>query len=209
VNLANLWQIIFPEVCLACRRRGDLLCAACLGAAPPPAEEIPEIISLFDYRHETLKKAIWHLKYRNKKQLARALGIGAAERLLPELSDLALFKNFDDPILVPVPAAAGRLARRSYNQAELLAFTISLRTGFPLVRALKKIKETPSQVTLRDRAMRLRNLHGAFAVVDKKVKGRNVFVVDDVATTGATIAEARRALLAAGAARVLGLTIAH
>ncbi|HXK35227.1 MAG TPA: hypothetical protein VJ103_01845 [Candidatus Paceibacterota bacterium] len=206
----SFWQILFPEHCLGCKKAGSPLCARCLSALPPPREELPDIISFFEYRNETVKQALWQLKYRNKKGLARALAESLADRLSAELAELAVFKNFKDPLLVPTPLTPRRFRKRSYNQAALLADELSQLTGLPALSALCKIKETPTQVSVRDRTARLSNLIGAFGVISpEKIKERNIFVVDDIATTGATIAEARRALLAAGAKKVLGLTVAH
>ena len=77
-------------------------------------------------------------------------------------------------------------------------------------KILKKIKETEHQARLKDRSVRLKNLLGTFEIVDRDlVRGRNIILVDDVTTTGATLSEAKKVLRAAGARKVIAVTIAH
>ena len=166
--------------------------------------------SLFDYRNEVIKKAIWYLKYRNKKTIAAILARGLYDRLLPELDELQTFQNFGEPVLVAVPLSKKRLRERGYNQSALIAEELAQLTGFKLLNCVTKIKETPTQVSIKDRAKRLANLQGSFRVFNKeKIKDKNILLIDDVTSTGATIEELRKTLLEAGAGKVLGLTIAH
>ena len=81
--------------------------------------------------------------------------------------------------------------------------------NFTLSLALSKNRDTPSQTKTDSRAKRLENLEGCFAADAAVVSGRNIILIDDVATTGATLLEARRALRAAGARKVIAFTIAH
>jgi ComF family protein len=103
-----------------------------------------------------------------------------------------------------------RLKERGFNQALLLVKELSKRTGVPYAeRALKKIKDTPVQSTLKKRERR-KNLTRAFQVKDREViRGKAVVLVDDVYTTGTTVNECSRALRMAGAERVAVLTVAR
>jgi competence protein ComFC len=113
-------------------------------------------------------------------------------------------------LLVPVPLHMKRLRERGFNQALLLVKELSKRTGIPYAeRALKKIKDTPFQITLKKRERR-KNLRRAFQVKDPEaIKGKAVMLVDDVYTTGTTVNECSRALRRAGAEGVVVLTVAR
>jgi predicted amidophosphoribosyltransferase len=113
------------------------------------------------------------------------------------------------PLVVAVPLHPRRLRSRGYNQSELLAAELRgrLRLEGPAGR-LVRIRDTPPQVGL-DRPRRQVNVAGAFAWRGPSPAGRACVVVDDVATTGATLEACAAALRAAGSGRVLGLTVAR
>lgn len=110
--------------------------------------------------------------------------------------------------LVPVPLGRARLRRRGYNQAERLATALGRRIGFP-VRAdlLERRRETPTQTALTPEARRA-NVAGAFAA-GAAASGARCVLVDDVFTTGATLAAAAESLAFAGAASVEAVTFAR
>ncbi len=111
---------------------------------------------------------------------------------------------------IPVPLHYTRLVRRRYNQAVLMATELSRDTNIPtLTQALKRTRATPSQghLSLKERH---KNVSKAFAVPDKykaQIKGKNLVLVDDVFTTGATVEECAKVLRKAGAIRVDVLTL--
>ena len=187
-----------------------MVCQSCIDNLPSSTKELPDIISLFDYTNELVKKLIWHLKYRNKTSLAKIFAAAIYDRIVPELEELETMNNFENPILVPIPLSKNRLKERGYNQSELLVDELAKLTNLEALVCLEKIKETPTQVSIKNREKRLANLSSCFIPIKiEKIKDRNIFVVDDVTTTGTTIEEARKTLLEAGAKKVLGLTIAH
>lgn len=110
-------------------------------------------------------------------------------------------------VLVPVPLHPARLRERGFNQSALIAGSLSERLGTPVLDALERIHPTRSQVGL-GRAARRRNVHSAFVARGGVRIGAVVGLVDDVATSGATLAAAAEALGAAGAARILAVTFA-
>ena len=196
------------------------------GRAPGNAGK--NIISLFDYRVPLVKEAVWMLKYRGNKKIAALLATLLYEELLAFLAEYAPLTNFTDPLLIPIPLSRKRERERGFNQCvlltdELLRLDISPIKGstavlgrrgvigrnFTLSLALQKTKDTPSQTKTESRAEREKNLRGCFAADAEVVRGRNIILIDDVATTGATIDEARRTLRAAGARKVIAFTIAH
>jgi predicted amidophosphoribosyltransferase len=111
-----------------------------------------------------------------------------------------------------VPLHRRRLARRRFNQSVALAREIARQSGVPLETGLlSREKPTPPQVGL-SRKLRAANMQGAFAVPPRRkgeLAGRRLVLVDDVATSGATLNAAARALLRAGAERVDALVFAR
>lgn len=118
----------------------------------------------------------------------------------------------DDPLIVPVPLHRWRLLRRRYNQAALLAHGVARETGqFCIPDLLLRTRATPTQGHMKA-GERARNVSRAFGVNPRhaeKVRGRNVLLIDDVLTTGATVRECSDMLLRAGATAVNILTIAR
>jgi len=112
--------------------------------------------------------------------------------------------------IVPVPLFPARLKKRGLNQSLLLARIFFPEAGDALlVDALIRTRNTPPQTTLGGAARR-KNLRGAFAVRNPAaVQGHRIFLVDDVFTTGTTVIECGKALLAAGAAEICVVTVAR
>ncbi|MBI1999434.1 MAG: ComF family protein [Parcubacteria group bacterium] len=213
---------LFPEDCLGCGAGGSFLCASCAAELPPAPRSragrrgSPAIRSLYDYRHPTVRAAIWALKYKGARSVARVFARALYDVLLEDIADRALCaeRGTERPLIVPVPLSWWRKSTRGFNQTELLARELERldEGGAFIVRAdiLKKIRNTPSQTSISGRTERLKNLKDAFAVREPElVKRRFVILLDDVTTTGATLAEAARTLRAAGAKRVVAYTIAH
>lgn len=129
-------------------------------------------------------------------------------------SMLARFKQYPElasaDALVPVPLHPKKERRRGYNQSVLLARAFGRQIGLPVwENVLVRGRNTPSQTKL-NRAGRLSNMDGAFVCADvSRVKGKTVLLVDDVATTGATLEGCARALRQAGAKRVMAYTLAR
>jgi competence protein ComFC len=148
-----------------------------------------------------LRNALHRLKY----QRDIALGESLARPMI------ALFQRLNWPVdcVTATPIGVARRAERGYNQATFLALPLALSSGLPYrSQALRKTRETRSQVGLNV-AERHENLAGAFQGEPRIVRGKTVLVVDDVATSGATMQACAQALLDAGAARVYGLTLAR
>jgi len=140
-----------------------------------------------------------HLKYRPDLRLARLL----AESMAQVVSRHSLSPS----CVVPVPLGRRRLHQRGYNQAELLGRALAELLRLPILSsAATRIRETPSQVGL-EAGERWANVDGAFAADPSLVQDETVLLIDDVHTTGATLAACSKALAQAGARRVLALTI--
>ncbi len=140
-------------------------------------------------------KIIHHFKYRSQTSLAGLIGRGMSNVIK---ADYIL--NQTD-YLVPVPLYWWKRLKRGYNQARLLADVISGECHIPMLDALRRIKNTRSQTRL-DAESRRRNVRNAFALKDERINNKNILLVDDVLTTGATINECARVLKQAGAKNV-------
>lgn len=189
---------------------GELLTT--LSQAQIPKEK--ENMVLFDYRDPHVKEIIWEVKYRGNTKIARKLGEILYDHIQQELVDLKLFDGWKDPILVPVPISDRRRFERGWNQAELVCEAIIAcdreKNLKYLPRQLVKVRHTESQTQTKSKRERLENLRNSMEVSDNRpVTGECVIVIDDVTTTGATFAEARRALHKAGARKILCVAIAH
>lgn len=169
-------------------------------ADPPPFDRLRSAAI-----HDGVVRDLVHgLKYRDRIDLARMM----AEWML-RASDGAVAGCY---ALIPVPLHRTRLFSRKFNQAAELARHLAVLSGKPLLPAtLVRIKRTSQQVGLGARA-RQDNVRGAFALArhrDNDVFGRRIVLIDDVYTTGATVAAATRVLKKAGAADVTVLTFAR
>ncbi|GAB4483505.1 MAG: hypothetical protein OHK0031_06830 [Anaerolineales bacterium] len=112
-------------------------------------------------------------------------------------------------MLIPIPLSPGRKAERGYNQVSLVAAPLADRRKLPLrASALRRVRETRSQVGLNAQQRR-ENVQHIFEARPRQVAGKNILLMDDVVTTGATLADAARALREAGAAAVYAFSIAR
>lgn len=180
----------------------------------PPAEFFEEeVTALFEYRNSLVRSAVWEIKYWKNESIARMIAKIIHDHLLEEISLARIFKNFEQPLLVPIPASKRRLRERGYNQCEFLVKQIADIDGgknFEVADILRKTRETSPQTEIKQKNKRRENVKGCFTLTQKaRVNGRNIIIIDDVITTGSTIQEARRALREAGARKIIAFAIAH
>lgn len=213
--LSTILNIVFPLYCISCRKSGVNFCIKCLSDSPSAERESASwIFPLFDYRHPPIKKAVWLLKYKGKKPLANTFAEVIYGRILEELSDLSVIENFRNIILIPIPLSGKRYRERGFNQTELICnelIKLDKNENFKLEnKVLIKRKDTKHQARIENRAERLKNIVGSFAVKNaEKIKSKNIILLDDVTTTGATLSEARKILKKSGAKKVIAFTVAH
>jgi ComF family protein len=219
-------NLVFPPVCVHCGKVGALICEECLAMvawveAPvcakcgrPVSRPIQQCavcrkrpLPLKQIRAALLFKTvvpgmIHHLKYRNAFALAEPLG-DLMVQAWPR------WQTHTDLIL-PIPLHAKRRKKRGYNQSELLVNQLCLSLSITTeTRLLQRTRHTPPQVGL-NAVDRQTNVKGAFSVTDpEKVKGREILLVDDVFTTGATLKAAADALTSAGAKSVSAYCLAR
>ncbi len=158
----------------------------------------------FGWYSSELSRIIQALKFGGRRDLAKLL----APLLASTFVEWAGRQEVD--LIVPVPLHARRKRERGYNQAALLGRFLARTVGLPFCEgALARVRHTQPQVGLSD-AERLANLRHAFrCAAPAFVKGARVLLIDDVMTTGSTVASATAALLNGGALRVLVLTLAR
>jgi ComF family protein len=179
----------------------------------PPAKDLgDDVIALFSYADEGVRELIWELKYRNNAAIARTLAALLWDVLQTELAERALSENFERPLLVPVPMSKKRRLMRGWNQTETLCEELKKLDTENILEyksdLLLKARHTESQTLTANKKERLHNLEGTMEV-SGDLKGKCVVVVDDVTTTGATFAEARRELRRGGARKVFCVALAH
>ena len=191
-----------PARCSACDARVKILAAFCPSCAstiePAPAGSPAALLYA-----GAASQAIVAMKYGSRPDLARPLGDLLWRSLEPRAA------SWRGAVVVPVPLHPTRLADRGFNQSALLAARVVGRLdGQFEPRGLVRTRETPQQTSL-DRHARAANVAGAFRVRDAAVvRGRAVLLVDDVATTGATLDACTAALIEGGAASVLRAVVA-
>lgn len=177
----------------------DHPCGACL--TTPPRYSAARAALCFDGPARGL---IHRFKYDRKVHLAHPLTLLANEAL----SSFALSSGAE--LLFPVPLHRQRLRERGFNQAILLGRPLSKMWRIPLVvNNLRRTRRTEPQVTL-SAAERQANVRGAFSLADPAaVRGKKVILLDDVYTTGSTVAECSRVLRKGGAEEVYIITVAR
>lgn len=225
-TINNILNIVFPVKCISCGENKVDLCPKCLSSSRPAEREAEKwIFPLYDYRHPPIKKAIWFLKYKGKKRLANIFAEVMYDKILEELSELEIMENFRDPILIPIPLSSKRYRERGFNQAELicrelikinnLRHSVDEKINFSLENnILIKPKETEHQARIENRSKRMKNIIGSFSIKNTeenihKIKNRNIILIDDVTTTGATLNEAKKVLKQSGTRKIIAFTVAH
>jgi ComF family protein len=152
-----------------------------------------------------IKDLIHAFKYKNKDYLGAILG----KLMIEFIKEYNLPINFID-LIVPIPLHKSRLREREFNQAEILSRGVGLEFNKEILRdAFIRQRMTKTQTELQPNE-RVRNVKDSFLVLDNKfIEGKNILLVDDVLTTGATSSEAARTLKNAGAGVVFVLTLAN
>jgi competence protein ComFC len=214
-------DLLFPPKCVGCGGGGSFLCRSCRASLPwiekpvcpgcgrssPAGGTCPDCRAshalggiAVAFRFEgAVRQGVHHFKYRNLRALAAPLAELMAQAL-PAAGD----------VLVPLPLHRRRLRERGYNQSALLAAELSRLAGIELSDgALIRRTATDPQAKTASLAERRRNVAGAFAAGDDRLRGRRVLLVDDVTTSGATLEAGAEALREIGAESVWGLVLAR
>lgn len=188
-----------PPLCPRCGRpqTSGVLCPGCVGWQAM----IDGIRSPFRF-DGVIRPIIYQLKYRNLRALAVPLaGL---------LNDYLNASHIPGEVLVPVPLHPKRLRERGYNQSSLLAQELGKIVSLPVVNnCLIRQRHTPAQARTPTVDERRSNVADAFTCRDGRLRGKQVLLIDDVSTSGATLDACAGALKASGAASVWGLVLAR
>lgn len=216
--ISKIINLILLQRCVSCSRFGEIICKECLEKLPK-ANNPYGAISFYSYGDPTVKKAIWLLKYKGAYSIAQKLMEATYGELTEELSEMLELLNTSENekiFLIPIPLSRERLGERGYNQSEILARELEKlnnQKNFKLITdILEKTRHTPSQVSIKDKGIRLKNLKGAFRLNPRtkfKLKNKIVILLDDVVTTGATLEECARVLKKGGPRKIITVAIAH
>jgi len=210
-------DLALPSSCAGWGEEGSALCSECRTAldvrsiAPPGVRiglpgELPAPLLQLEWCAPftgTVRRAVHALKYGGERRLAEPLGRAIAARWRAS--------GAGGDLIVPVPASPDRVRDRGYDQAELLARVAARDLRLPVLAAIERTRSTTAQFDL-DRGARGRNVDGAFVVVPEaraRIASAWVILVDDVMTTGATLAGCASVLMGAGALGVSAVTVAR
>lgn len=216
----KLLDLFLPIECVNCQTEGVYLCDVCFEKLKINNPEDSKILSANlktpnldavwiagNYEDPLLKKLIIKYKYNFLEPLHKPLSLFLKnfwKNYLLSSSQIIDKNNF---LIIPIPLSKKRLKWRGFNQAELLAINFCSYFNYSLSLNLKKIKNRPPQVSLNEKE-REKNLQSVFAFKDKRLEEKNILLIDDVTTTGATLNEAAIILKKAGAKRVEALVLA-
>lgn len=222
-------DFIFPPRCFGCDKDIDsgLVCNKCFTQITTTALGTCSICGIPKIREGTCKhhlgwiqskisriralglygkpyiELIHNLKYLNKKKIAQVLGLG----LTNVINSDPILSRAD--FIVPIPLHSSRLRERGYNQSLLLAQEAASGSGITINDCLIRKKNTRSQTEL-DQIKRIKNINGAFTIKPKlnySIKDKRVILIDDVMTSGTTLAEAAKVLIENGASEVYGAVV--
>lgn len=229
-----LLDLFFPKTCTGCGLEGKYLCLDCRrkikfleqqhcpvceqketwGSCCPACHNshLNGAWSALDYNQKLISKLIKHMKYNGNKEAAGILSQLLIERL-QSLINLSLFStinkiDFSNPLLIPVPLSRRRFRERGFNQAELIAQSLAEYFDWELSLKLKRHHKQKTQASLNKQA-RQKNLNGIFFLEENNFSGRNVFIIDDVITTGTTISECAKTIASANPKSIWGISLAH
>lgn len=192
-------DVLLASRCAGCDAPGAWLCLECRDACDPVVRGRLHAAATYG---GAIARAIHRFKYRGERALASELG-GLIARCVTR--DLARGVVLD--VVVPAVLHVDRARDRGYDQARLLAAGVAARTGLDLRAPLRRVRASAPQMQL-DRAARATNMRGAYIAEADALRGLRVALVDDVATTGATLGAAAAAIRAAGARDVRYYVIA-
>ncbi|OGY59876.1 MAG: hypothetical protein A3B23_00020 [Candidatus Colwellbacteria bacterium RIFCSPLOWO2_01_FULL_48_10] len=227
--IIKLWElfldILMPRICLGCRSKrpeGKMpICNACTAGIRVNkvyGELSPRLVlgAAASYDDQLVREIIHSLKYKRLSGAAKSL----ADLIIKHIEFSAL-RNIIKParsIIVPIPLHPGRLRKRGYNQSELIAVEIGKYLGVPVrTDILMRVKRSAPQIKMKNRAARETNIRNAFALnpgfTNKLISlngeaAKEIILIDDVFTSGATINEAARTLKGLSPEKIIALVAA-
>ena len=201
-------DILFPEKCLYCKKNGKIICDACYKKLNNKSLFKKVNGDYFDYifcssfYNDLVKRQIHNFKFHEDNYFYKYfIEISLKNRKIYEF-----MKKFD--LITFIPMDLKKQNKRGYNQSELLANELGKRLEIKVINALEKQKNIKTQSTLNE-LERFKNVQNAFKKVENiDLKNKNIILVDDIFTTGATIRSASKILKENNCNRILAFTIA-
>ncbi len=196
---------LFPRHCVGCNGEGAVWCDACASAfqPAPPEPFIPTegsalagATAFFSYANPVVRQILTGWKYIGDPAYADVIRTWVAGRSVPAAD-----------AVVAVPLHRRRENARGYNQADVIAETMSAASGLPVIRPLVRVRHTAPRARIALEKRGGNDLAGVFKAVGRVPA--HVLLVDDVLTTGATLEAAAEALKAAGAVSVWAVVVAR
>jgi ComF family protein len=215
--MQRLLDVLLPPTCPGCGRVDLVICPGCRAAlARRQSEPVGVPLGLPANQPAGILQLEWCCSYTGPARAClHALKYEGELRLVEPLAELMAQRwrraAIGGDVIVPVPAHAARRRQRGFDQAELLARAVGRLTGMAVVPALRRATQTTAQHQL-GRQARAGNVRAAFEVADgyaQALVGRWAVLVDDIVTTGATLAGCARALRAANVPAVSALALAR
>lgn len=222
--IKSVLDAVFPPVCVNCQKsipdQKQFLCPSCfdeirLSSAfycPVCMGRLPLAVNCHDAnyilapasRFEAPLPALIHtLKYEKIEQAGTILSAMLISYLKKMDLDLSRY------VMTFIPLHPAKLRSRGFNQSQILASTIAGYFSVPYFEILKRVKNNPPQVKTKDFSEREKNIFGCFQVINPElVTGKNIIVIDDVSTSGATLNEISSLLKKYGAQKIIGLVVA-
>ena len=203
--LAWLLDLLYPPKCVICGKlleKQGPVCPRCLDSLPEydgaaPQVRFTEAGAVSFYYEGALRESFLRFKFGGAAHYAAVYGAWMAHTIEDKRAG-----RFDT--LTWAPVSRRRRRSRGYDQSELLCREIAKRLGLEPVRLLRKTRNPPAQSTMADPAGRRANVSGAYEPERAaRLDGRRVLLIDDIVTTGATLAECSRVLRTAGALDVV------
>ena len=232
-----LLDLVFPRYCIGCQKeltlkQDSLICEFCFGKIALNSgvqchicglrnnkgtckrcrqkTPLKGLLAASQYKNPILKEMIHQFKYQSVESLKKPL----AELIIVYITKELLTNKLKNSVLVPIPLTLGRKSVRGFNQSELLAKEIGKFLNCPVINLLKRKKFTSPQAEISDWQKRKENISGVFCLsptypqIYRFRKPIKVIIVDDVATSGATLEEAAMVLKSAGIKEIYGLVVA-
>lgn len=207
-------SVLFPIFCFGCGKENHYLCNECKEKIIPNKEELNikycfQVLTASNYNNPLIKKIIWNFKYKGAYILSDTI----ADILIMNISLLnSIKKNRDKKnfLIIPVPISKKKLRQRGYNQSDILAKSLSLKTGIPYNnQILCKKFNTLSQVKTKTKKERLFNLKNSFECKNYENQNSVIILLDDIITTGATMEETAKTLKKSGFKKIIAIAAAH
>ncbi len=221
--ISDLIDLIMPRQCCVC---GEVLspgerdiCLNCLYLLPKVEQRVCEEIEKSFWGKIEIERAssyiyyrkgspysnlLHHLKYRNHPEVGERLAIMAAE----ELSASGFFDGID--IIIPLPLSKRKERQRGYNQCDYIAEGLSRQSGVAVVKNIVKRTRANETQTHKSREERWRNVEGIFSVTaPSMLEGKHILLVDDILTTGATLASCAAAIQSCCRCRISIFTLGY